>query len=119
PVKARHAIHATYHQHGVTDFIFDSTDELQKIVQETVPVGLVGEPPVLGLFVRLAVGQGGAYDLSGKFGVSAQEAAELLRLARPHAARLGIAFHVGSQCLDPDAYACALALATEAVELSG
>src|SRR5438270_6759516 len=119
PVKARHAIHAAYHEHAVTDFAFDSADELQKIVQETVPVGLVGEPPVLGLFVRLAVGRGGAYDLSGKFGVSAAEAAELLRLARPPAARLGIAFHVGSECLDPVAYAHALALAADAVELSG
>jgi ornithine decarboxylase len=118
PVKARHAIHAAYHEHGVTDFAFDSADELAKIVQETVPVGLVGEPPVLGLFVRLAVPQGGAYDLSGKFGVSAQEAAELLRLARPHAAQLGIAFHVGSQCLDPTAYARALDLAAEAIALS-
>jgi len=118
PVKARHAIHAAFHQHGVTDFAFDSADELQKIVQETVPVGLVGEPPVLGLFVRLAVGPGGTYDLSGKFGVGVAEAAELLRLARPHAARLGIAFHVGSQCLDPAAYTRALALAAEAVERS-
>ena len=118
PVKARHAIRAAYHEHGVTDFAFDSADELQKIVQETVPVGLVGEPPVLGLFLRLAVGPGGAYDLSGKFGVTVEEAAGLLRLARPHAARLGIAFHVGSQCLEPAAYARALALAAEAVEFS-
>jgi ornithine decarboxylase len=119
PVKARRAIHAAFHEYGVTDFAFDSADELEKIVQETVPVGLVGEPPVLGLFVRLAVAQGGAYDLSGKFGVSAEEGAELLRLARPHAVRLGVAFHVGSQCLDPAAYARALDLATEAVALAG
>jgi ornithine decarboxylase len=119
PVKARHAIHAAYAEHGVTDFAFDSADELAKIVQETVPVGLVGAPPTLGLFVRLAVAQGGAYDLSGKFGVSAGEAGELLRAARPHAARLGIAFHVGSQCLDPGAYTHALALAAEAVARSG
>ncbi|HEY4472536.1 MAG TPA: type III PLP-dependent enzyme, partial [Stellaceae bacterium] len=115
PVKARHAIHAAFHEHGVTDFAFDSAEELEKIVQETVPVGLVGAPPTLGLFVRLAVAQGGAYDLSGKFGVSAPEAAALLRAARPHAARLGIAFHVGSQCLDPAAYAAALRLAADAV----
>jgi ornithine decarboxylase len=73
----------------------------------------------LGLFVRLAVEQGGAYALGGKFGVGAEQAAALLRLARPHAARLGISFHVGSQCLDPAAYTRALALAAEAVELSG
>jgi ornithine decarboxylase len=119
PVKARHAIHAAFTEHGVTDFAFDSADELAKIVQETVPVGLVGAPPMLGLFVRLAVAQGGAYDLSGKFGVSADAAAELLRAARPHAARLGIAFHVGSQCLDPGAYTHALALAAEAAARSG
>ena len=119
PVKARHAIRAAFHEHGVADFAFDSADELQKIVQETVPVGLVGEPPVLGLFLRLAVAQGGAYDLSGKFGASVDEAAGLLRLARPHAARLGIAFHVGSQCLDLGAYARALTLAAEAITLSG
>src|SRR5438067_838564 len=119
PVKARHAIHTAYHEHGVADFAFDSADELQKIVQETVPVGLVGAPPTLGLFVRLAVTQAGAYELSGKFGVSAEAAAELLRLARPHAARLGITFHVGSQCVAPAAYARALALAADAVELSG
>ena len=115
PVKARHAIHAAFHEHGVMDFAFDSAEELEKIVQETVPVGLVGAPPTLGLFVRLAVTQGGAYDLSGKFGVNVAEAAALLRAARPHAARLGIAFHVGSQCLDPAAYAAALRLAADAV----
>jgi ornithine decarboxylase len=119
PVKARHAIHAAFHEHGVADFAFDSADELQKILQETVPIELVGTPPVLGLFVRLAVEQGGAYALGGKFGVGAEQAAALLRLARPHAARLGISFHVGSQCVDPAAYTRALALAAEAVELSG
>jgi ornithine decarboxylase len=119
PVKARHAIHAAFHDHDVTDFAFDSADELEKILQETVPVGLVGEPPTLGLFLRLAVSQGGAYDLSGKFGATLEEAAGLLRAARPHAARLGIAFHVGSQCLDPAAYRTALRAAGEAASRSG
>ena len=119
PVKARHAIHAAFHDHDVTDFAFDSADELEKILQETVPVGLVGEPPTLGLFLRLAVSQGGAYDLSGKFGATAEEAAGLLRAARPHAARLGIAFHVGSQCLDPAAYRKALQAAGEVASRSG
>jgi ornithine decarboxylase len=119
PVKGREAVHAAFARHGVTDFAFDSGDELEKILQETVPVGLVGAPPTLGLFLRLAVAQGGAYDLSGKFGASVAEAADLLRRARPHAARLGISFHVGSQCLDPSAYAGAVALAAEAALRSG
>src|SRR5215210_3997414 len=117
PVKGREAISAAFHRYGVVDFAFDSKDELEKILQETVRAELVGTPPVLGLFVRLAVEQGGAYDLSGKFGVAVSEAAELLRLARPHAARLGLCFHVGSQCLEPSAYIGAMAMAADAVAL--
>ena len=116
PVKARPAIHAAFHQYDVTDFALDSTDELAKILQETVPVGLVGDPPTLGLFVRLALPKGDAVlDLSGKFGASFEDAADLLCAARPHAARLGVSFHVGSQCLEPGAYARALALAGEVI----
>ncbi len=116
PVKARPAIAEAFDRCDVSDFAFDSTDELAKIVRETVPVGLVGDPPALGLFVRLALPRGSAvYDLSGKFGASPQEAIRLLRAARPHAARLGVTFHVGSQCLDPAAYARAMALAAEII----
>jgi len=120
PVKSRPAIRDAFHRHDVTDFSFDSGDELAKILQETVPVGLVGDPPTLGLFVRLALPKGGAvYDLSGKFGAPPDEAARLLRAARPRAARLGIAFHVGSQCLEPEAYARAMALARRAIANCG
>ena len=120
PVKSRPAIRDAFDVYGVTDFAFDTADELAKILQETVPVGLVGDPPVLGLSVRLALPKGGAiYDLSGKFGAPLDDAAALLRAARPHAARLGITFHVGSQCLEPAAYARAIALAGEAIANSG
>jgi ornithine decarboxylase len=116
PVKSRPAIAEAFDRWGVIDFALDSADELAKIVQETVPVGLVGDPPALGLFVRLALPKGDAvYDLSGKFGAPLHEAAALLRAARPHAARLGVTFHVGSQCLDPAAYRRALALAAEVI----
>jgi ornithine decarboxylase len=117
PVKSRPAIAEAFDRWSVADFAFDSADELAKILQETVPVGLVGAPPPpLGLFVRLALPKGGAvYDLSGKFGAAPATAARLLRAARPHAARLGVSFHVGSQCLDPAAYARAMALAGEVI----
>jgi ornithine decarboxylase len=119
PVKGRPAIREAFHRFGVTDFALDSSDELAKILQETVPVGLVGDPPTLGLFVRLALPKGTAvYDLSGKFGAPFEKAAGLLRAARPHAALLGISFHVGSQSLEPGAYARAMALAGEAIARS-
>jgi ornithine decarboxylase len=120
PVKSRPAIAEAFDRWDVTDFALDSADELAKIVQETVPVGLVGDPPPLGLFVRLALPRGDAIcDLSGKFGAAPDDAARLLRAARPHAARLGITFHVGSQCLDPAAYARAIALAAEIIAAAG
>jgi len=114
PVKSRPAIREAYAQHGVRDFVLDSADELAKILEET------GDAADLGLFVRLALPPGGArYDLSGKFGAPLAEAAALLRAARPAAARLGLCFHVGSQCMDPLSYRRAMALAGEAIRLAG
>ncbi len=113
PIKARPAIREAFFRHGVRDFVLDSAEELAKILAET-------EPGDLGLVVRLALPKGRArYDLSGKFGAALEECAALLRAARPHAARLGISFHVGSQCMDPLAWRRAMALAGEAIGLAG
>jgi len=112
PVKSRPALRAAW-EAGVRDTVLDCAAELAKIVQETPDEGR-------GLFVRLALPRGcAAYDLSGKFGASVEETAALLRAARPHAARLGICFHVGSQCLDPLAWREAMALAGAAIAASG
>ncbi|WP_241665605.1 type III PLP-dependent enzyme domain-containing protein [Teichococcus oryzae] len=114
PVKSRAAIAEAYGRHGVRDFVLDSAEELEKILQET------GHAADLGLFVRLAMPKGAAvYDLSGKFGADPAEAAALLRAARRHAAQLGLCFHVGSQCLDPGAYSRALDLAGETIRAAG
>ncbi|WP_270936654.1 type III PLP-dependent enzyme domain-containing protein [Falsiroseomonas oryzae] len=114
PVKPRSAIREAWQRHGVRDFVLDSAEELAKVLEET---GRAGE---LGLVVRLALPKGGAvYDLSGKFGASPAEAAALLRAARPHAAQLGVSFHVGSQCLEPAAYARAVALAAGVIRDAG
>ena len=117
PVKARGAIREAWARHGVRDFVLDSADELAKILTEIAATGVVGVP---GLIVRLALPKGGAtLDLSGKFGASPADAAALLRAARPHAALLGLSFHVGSQCLDPLAWRDALALAGEVIRDAG
>lgn len=113
PVKARPAIREAFFRHGVRDFVLDSAAELAKILDET-------EAGDLGLVVRLALPKGGAkHDLSGKFGAPLEEAAELLRAARPHAARLGVSFHVGSQCMDPLAWRRAMALAGAVIRRAG
>ncbi len=112
PVKPRGAIREAWGRHGVRDFVLDSAEELAKVVEET------GEGR--GLVVRLALPKGGAmYDLSGKFGAPPAEAVALLRAARSHAAMLGVSFHVGSQCLEPEAYARAIALAAAVLREAG
>ena len=116
PVKPRAAIREAWTRHGVRDFVLDSAEELAKVLAETG--GEAGA--ARGLVIRLAMPKGGAmYDLSGKFGAAPEEAAALLRAARPHAAKLGVSFHVGSQCLDPGAYARAVALAARVISESG
>ncbi len=117
PIKARSAIREAWAAHGVRDFVLDSGAELTKILTEIAATGVDGEP---GLVVRLALPKGGAVlDLSGKFGAEMDEAAALLRAARPHATRLGVAFHVGSQCLDPLAWRRALDIAAETIAAAG
>jgi ornithine decarboxylase len=106
PVKARPAIAEAYAVHGVRDFVLDSAAELAKILEET------GNARDLGLVVRIALPPSGAYyELAGKFGAPHEEAVALLRAARPRASRLGISFHVGSQCTDPLAWRRAIQLA--------
>jgi ornithine decarboxylase len=117
PVKARGAIREAWARHGVRDFVLDSAEELAKVLEETTATGVAGE---LGLIVRLALPRGTAVlDLSGKFGAPPALAADLLREARRHTARLGLSFHVGSQCLDPLAWRHAMALAGEAIRDAG
>jgi len=60
----------------------------------------------LELFVRVAVSNEHAeIDLSKKFGALSSEATGLLRLTRQYAKKIGLSFHVGSQCMHPISYA--------------
>ena len=109
PVKAREAIRLAYRL-GVRTFSLDSTAELMKILEETKSA------KDLTLMVRLAVsGNAAAYDLSGKFGAAPSTASDLLRHARKVAHKVGVCFHVGSQCMDPAAYRAAIARAAEVI----
>jgi ornithine decarboxylase len=117
PVKGVEAIAEAYHRHGVRRFVFDHAGELAKIVAAT---GGGGAADDLELFVRVAVpGDGAVLTLTGKFGVPVDEAATLVRAARPYARRVGLTFHVGSQCVDPASYVRAVALCGEVARRAG
>jgi|SRR5580658_437972 ornithine decarboxylase len=114
PIKAAAFIRQAYFDYGVRDFSLDSVEEIDKIVAAT------DRAADLGLFVRLAMPKGEAtYDLSGKFGASLEQSVDLLRRARTVSARLGLCFHIGSQCLDPGAYGRALDLAGRVIAEAG
>lgn len=103
PVKSRRTIRHAYAQ-GVRHFAFDCAAELGKILVET------NDAPDLHLHLRLALPKGGSASmpLEGKFGACYNDAVDLLRAARPVSNKLGVCFHVGSQCMDPADYIKAL-----------
>lgn len=114
PVKSRRTIRHAY-ANGVRHFAFDCAAELGKILVET------NDADDLHLHLRLALPKGGSASmpLDGKYGASYDDAVALLKAARPVAAKLGVCFHVGSQCMDPADYIKALSYVHGLLETAG
>jgi ornithine decarboxylase len=93
-VKNRNDISEAYFNLGIKDFALDTKDELIKILEAT------NHAKDLTLYVRIAISNEHAeIDLSRKFGAKSGEALGLVRLCKEHANKIGISFHVGSQCM--------------------
>ena len=98
-VKSRESIRDAYFNHNIKTFSLDTKDELIKIIEST------NHASDLELFLRIAVSNEHAeIDLSKKFGALASEASGLLRLTKQYAKKIGLSFHVGSQCMHPISY---------------
>lgn len=109
-VKSRQAIREAYFKHKVRHFALDCDEELDKIIEETK------NAKDLTLYVRLAIPNTYAeLNLADKFGINAVDGGALLRRARKVAKELGVCFHVGSQCMHPDAYRIAIRMARKTV----
>ena len=90
-VKSREHIQEAYLNYNIRDFAFDTKEELQKIIEAT------NNAKNLTLYVRVSISNEHAQiDLSKKFGALPSEALGLLRLAKAHAKKVGLSFHVGS-----------------------
>ena len=98
-IKSRENIAEAYSKFGVRDFALDTKDELQKIMEST------NQAKDLNWYVRIAISNEHAeIDLSRKFGALPSEALGLVRLCKEHSKKLGISFHVGSQCMHKISY---------------
>jgi ornithine decarboxylase len=98
-VKSRESIKEAYFKYNIKSFSLDTKDELIKIIEST------NHAKDLELFVRVAVSNEHAeIDLSKKFGALTSEASGLLRLTKQYAKKIGLSFHVGSQCMHPISY---------------
>jgi ornithine decarboxylase len=103
-VKSPESIKESYFRYGIKTFSFDTKEELIKIIKNT------NDSKDLELFVRVAVSNEHAeIDLSKKFGALNSESFGLLRLAKQYAKKVGLSFHVGSQCMHPISYAKGIA----------
>ena len=98
-VKSRESIKEAYFKYNVKAFSLDTKDELIKILEST------NYAKDLELFVRVSVSNEHAeIDLSKKFGAINNEATGLLRLTKQYSKKIGLSFHVGSQCMHPISY---------------
>ena len=98
-IKSREHIREAYFNYNIKNFALDTKDELLKIIEAT------DNAQDLNLFVRISISNEHAeIDLSKKFGALSSEVLGLFRLTKAHSAKVGLSFHVGSQCMHPISY---------------
>jgi ornithine decarboxylase len=98
-IKNRAHIREAYFNYNIKNYALDTKDELLKIVEATE------NAQDLNLFVRISISNEHAeIDLSKKFGALSSEVLGLFRLTKAHSAKVGLSFHVGSQCMHPISY---------------
>jgi len=113
PVKARAAIEMADDVYHVKHWVIDHVNELKKLV-EVMP-SRHGQA----VLVRIATQAfGAAFELSNKFGATADEAVALLKTVADEGFQAGLAFHVGSQCRDPEAFSHAIGTVDKVLKAS-
>ncbi len=111
PVKPRAAIMAAHKVYNVDHFVIDHEKELGKIIDVTGG----GDGKVV--LVRIVTPAHDAqYQLSDKFGIAAKDAPALLNKVHDANFQTGVAFHVGSQCRNPQAFVDGINTAISVIE---
>ena len=114
PVKSPRAIARAYFEFGCRIFALDCKEELRKIIQYTEWAD------DLQLIVRCQTdGKDSLLPLVRKFGVLRSDMPKLIRETRWYANKLGVSFHVGSQCMNPERYRFAMQEVSTAIVEAG
>ena len=111
PVKPRPAIMTANDVYGVAHYVIDHEKELDKIIEVTGG----GDGRVLLVRIVTPV-HDSQYQLSDKFGISAEDAPALLQKVHDANFQTGVAFHVGSQCRSPQAFVDGINTALNVIE---
>jgi len=113
PVKPVNSIKKAYFDFGVRNFSLDSNQELEKILHST------NQASDLNLHLRISVPNNfSKINLSKKFGVDGLAAEKLLIKMKKVTNKIGISFHIGSQCMNPIAYKISINKAVSIVKKS-
>jgi len=114
PVKPRAAIMTAHQVYGVDHFVIDHEKELDKIIDVTG--GGDGKVVLVRIVTPVHDAQ---YQLSDKFGVAAEDAPALLKKVHDAHFQTGVAFHVGSQCRNPQAFVDGVNTALDVIAQAG
>ncbi len=113
PVKSRNSIKEAYFKYNVRNFALDSFDELHKIIEST------NCSKKINLHLRIKIKNDfSVINLSKKFGVEKKNTIKLLKSLRKHSYKVGLCFHVGSQCMRPNAFKVAIDISCKIFEES-
>jgi len=114
PVKSRESIKEAYFRYKVRAFSLDNLAEFKKILDET------NHAKDLSLFVRLAIpSKFSVVSLEDKFGINKETAPKLINTIKNKKLKVGICFHVGSQCMNPKMYKTAMKMSKDVEKSSG
>lgn len=114
PVKPRAAIMTAHQVYGVDHYVIDHEKELDKIIDATG--GGDGKVVLVRIVTPVHDAQ---YQLSDKFGISAADAPALLKKVHNSQFQTGVAFHVGSQCRNPQAFVDGINTALDVIAAAG
>jgi ornithine decarboxylase len=111
PAKSRSSIKTASSKHGIRFYTADCEEEVDKILEEA------SDAKDLIIAVRIStIAKDARYVLSTKFGATPDAAVNLLKKVHAAGVRAGISFHVGSQCLAPQAFSTALTTVGKVLE---